>query len=112
MIIKNIQQLKNELKGENSQVLLLFYNNWNGSCVLTQRVLEEIIHQHNYPVRLIMVDVDLLPEIMQSYGIHKIPSILFFRNGKVIYQLSGLHSKTDIENKIEEFIDNQNIFNH
>ncbi len=112
MIINNIYQFNDELKAKDNQVFALFYNNWNASCILTHKILEEIIHQRNYPVRLLLVDVELLPEIMKSYGIHKIPSILFFRDGKVIDQLSGLHSKADIENKISELIDNENISNH
>ena len=112
MIINTYRQFKNEISIQGRQVITLFYNNWNGSCNLAKGILEELLNQHNYPVRLLLVDVDILPEIMKTYGIHKIPSILFFKDGKVIDQVTGLHSKADIENKISELIDNENISNN
>ncbi len=112
MKINNYRQFKNEIGAQGGQIITLFYNNWNGSCNLTKGILEELLNKQNYSFRLLLIDVDRLPDIMHFYGIHKIPSILFFRDGEVMFQLTGLHSKADIENKITEFIDNKNITDH
>jgi thioredoxin 1 len=37
-----------------------------------------------------------------QYGIMSIPTLMFFKNGKVVEQLVGAMSKTELKKKIEE----------
>ena len=51
------------------------------------------------------LNVDENPSIASDYGIRSIPSLLFFKDGKVQNQIMGAVSKSDIEKALNEIID-------
>ena len=51
------------------------------------------------------LNVDDHPTIASNYGIRSIPSLLFFKDGKVQNQIMGAVSKSDIEQALNDIID-------
>ena len=48
------------------------------------------------------VDVDNNSKVATQFGVMSIPTIIFFKKGKVMNQLVGAVSKLDLKRKIEE----------
>ena len=93
----NFEQVKNSDK----KVLLDFYAEWCGPCRMVGPLLEELAAEHPEYV-IAKVNVDDEPDLAQEYGVSSIPTLMFFRGGKVVRRVVGLRSKAEIEQIIEE----------
>lgn len=79
--------------------LVDFYAEWCGPCKMLMSVLEEI----NEEINIIKIDVDTHNDLATSYRIMSVPTLLLFKDGNIVKQVSGFHSKDELLNIINEF---------
>jgi len=88
---------------ESSQLTLVdFWAAWCGPCKMIAPHIDELAKEYAGRVKIGKVDVDTNPRAATEYGVMSIPTIIFFKNGKVFNQIVGAASKLDIKRKIEE----------
>ena len=83
----------------NDLVLVDFYANWCGPCKMLSPVLEEISSLRDN-VKVVKVDVDKHNELARKYGIMSIPTLMYFKNGKLEKTSLGYVTKDEIEENI------------
>ena len=76
--MKKYNELTNEL------TLVDFYANWCGPCKMLTPILEQFSDKTKDEVEVYKLDVDECPEICGQYNITSIPTLLFFKNGKLV----------------------------
>ncbi len=81
-------------------VLVDFWAVWCGPCRLIEPVVEELAHQYADKMKVFKVDVDQDPHLAAQYGIMSIPTLLLFKNGRVVEQIVGAMPKGAIEQRI------------
>lgn len=82
-------------------VLVDFFATWCGPCRMLGPVLEEIANDRSN-IDIVKVDVDECSEVARSYGIMSVPTLILFKNGKLISQKTGFMPKEQITTWIEE----------
>jgi thioredoxin 1 len=82
-------------------VLVDFWAEWCGPCKLIAPLLEEIAREKAGSVKVAKVDVDQNQSLSFKYNIRAIPSLLFFKNGQLRDQVTGMTSKKDLLSRIE-----------
>lgn len=88
------------VNGEEGLILVNFSAEWCGPCKLMNPILNDISVQEN--VKIFRVDVDLNPKTINKLGIENIPSVMFFKAGKKVYESLGLKTREEIREKLQE----------
>jgi len=90
-----------EVLQSSDPVLVDFSATWCGPCKLLTPVVEELSNEME-GVKIGKVDIDTDSSIAQRYSIMSVPTLLFFKDGKVMDQMVGVQSKGTIQSKLEE----------
>ncbi len=91
------------IRSTSEYILVDFYAPWCGPCKMLSPVLEEISKEF-VDIKFIKVNVDENPHLSQNYGISGVPSIIMFKQGKVIAQNVGALNKEGLRNFIKSNI--------
>lgn len=83
-------------------VVVDFWATWCGPCKMIAPAVEELAKEYAGKAKIGKVNIDENPRVTNHYGIMSIPTIAFFKNGKVMDQAVGAISKGDLKKKIEE----------
>jgi len=83
-------------------VVLDFWAEWCQPCKMLAPTMEEIAGEYEDKVKIGKLNVDDNPNTATKYGIRGIPTLLFFKGGKVVQQVTGVKSKAEIKEIIDE----------
>lgn len=78
---------------------------WCGPCQHIAPILEELAALYGGGVKITKLNVDENPLTANKYSIRSIPTLLFFKNGRLINSLVGLRSREEIERQILNIIE-------
>jgi thioredoxin 1 len=90
-----------EVTRSDKPVLVDFWAEWCGPCKLIAPLLEEIAREKADAIKVAKVNVDENQSLSSKYNIRAIPSLLFFKNGQLRDQVTGMASKKDLLSRIE-----------
>ena len=78
-------------------VLVDFWAPWCAPCRAIAPIIEEIAEEYGDRLAFAKLNVDGSPSIPSKYGIHSIPTLLLFKDGKPIQQVIGLTGKKELK---------------
>ena len=81
-------------------VIVDFWAEWCGPCKMISPLLDEIAKENATSVKIAKVNVDLNQSLSFKYNIRAIPALLFFKNGQLRDQVTGMTSKKDLLGRI------------
>ena len=77
-------------------VLVDFWAYWCGPCMAQTPILNEIIMEHPNLMKICKVNIDEEFQLVSDYQVFSIPTLLFFRNGKLLKKLVGVQTNETI----------------
>jgi len=85
-------------------VLVDFWAPWCGPCRMLTPVVEELAKEYTGKIRVGKINTDEHPNAASRFKISAIPTLLFFKDGKAVEQLVGVHSKAEIKKTLDSMI--------
>ncbi len=85
-------------------VLVDFWAVWCGPCRAIAPHVDAISQEYAGRAKVVKVNVDEEPELALRYGIQSIPTLLFFKDGKVQDMIVGVVPKQTIVQKLEALL--------
>lgn len=93
-----------ELIESGKPVVIDFWAEWCGPCRQIAPSVEELAAQYEGQVIVGKYNVDDDSELSSEFGIRNIPTLLFFKDGKLVDKHVGSTSKSDLETKIKALL--------
>ncbi len=87
-------------------VLIDFWAVWCGPCKMIAPVIEEIAGEYSGKIKVGKLDIDNNQQVSVKYGIRSIPTLLIFKDGKIVDQIVGAVPKAAIVQKLTAHINN------
>jgi thioredoxin len=85
-------------------VLIDFWAVWCGPCKMIAPTVAELATEYEGKVKVGKLDIDNNQEVAVKYGIRSIPTILIFKEGKIVDQIVGAVPKANIVAKLNEHL--------
>ena len=84
------------LINENRPVVVDFHALWCSPCKMQSPILKEIATDLGDKIKVIKIDVDQNSEIASRYNVQSVPTLIIFKNGKLVWRQTGIVSKNQL----------------
>ena len=99
----NDKDFDEKVLNDKNIVLCDFWAEWCGPCKQISPILEELSDElKDKGITIVKVNIDENPETPAKYGIMSIPTLLLFKEGKVVSTQIGVQPKSELKAWIED----------
>ncbi|MFA5485216.1 MAG: thioredoxin [Candidatus Pacearchaeota archaeon] len=104
MVVKNLTSENFETQISNGITVIDFWAPWCGPCQMMAPVFEELSNEFENKISFAKVNVDENKDLSIQYNIRGIPTLLIFKEGKLIDQITGFSDKSRLREKFNYLI--------
>lgn len=100
----NDSSFEHEVLQSSQFTIVDFWAPWCGPCKMIGPVLDDIASRFEGQLKVTKLNVDESSETSQRFGIISIPTLIFFRDGKIVDRITGAVSRSQLETRINRLL--------
>lgn len=89
-----------EMIHSDKPVVVDFFATWCGPCKTMAPILKQVKDKVGENASIIKIDIDKNQPTATQYAIQSVPTIIIFKNGKVLWRQSGVVPAIELEKQI------------
>lgn len=93
----------NDIIKSDKPVLIDFFATWCGPCKMMGPILQDVSRKVGDKARVLKIDVDRNAQVAAKYQIQSVPTIMLFKNGKMLWRQSGVVQAKELVKVIEQY---------
>lgn len=93
-----------EVLNSTTPVLVDFGADWCPPCKMIDPIVDQITEEYAGKLRVVKLNTDTNPDMIQRYGIMGLPTLILFKNGEAVERVTGFKPKNQIVAKIASHI--------
>ena len=91
-----------EIEKHEGLAVVDFWATWCGPCRMIAPILEQLAVEYQGKVKVTKLDVDSNIKTATRFNVRSIPTILFFKDGKLVDQVVGAVPKAQLDAKFKQ----------
>jgi len=95
------ENFENDVLNSSKLTLVDFWAEWCGPCKQIGPILEEIAEEKKDMLKIVKLNIDENPQTPQKYGVRGIPTLILFKDGKLVNSKVGSMPKSLLSEWIE-----------
>jgi thioredoxin 1 len=93
-----------EIEGHGGLAMVDFWAVWCGPCQIIAPSVEQLAGEYAGRLKVAKLDVDANPQTTMRFNVRSIPSVLFFKGGKVVDTVVGAVPKSQLTQRVERHL--------
>jgi thioredoxin 1 len=103
-IIGSMANFETEVIKSQVPVLVDFWATWCGPCRMVAPAVKQMSEKYEGKLSVVKVDVDQNSDLASRFGVASIPTLLLFKNGKVVGEKVGALSVAALDAFVGEYL--------
>ena len=93
---------ESEVEKHSGLAVVDFWATWCAPCRLIAPILDQLASEYSGKAKVTKLDVDTNIRTASRFNVRSIPTILFFKDGKLVDQVIGAVPKSHLETKFKQ----------
>lgn len=85
-------------------VIVDFWAEWCAPCRAIAPIVKDLAARYGDRVKVVKMNIDENPSTPGAYGVRAIPTVLAFKNGVVVEQITGARPRSAFEGMVEKLL--------
>lgn len=97
-------RFETEVLQSDTPVLIDFWAEWCAPCRAIAPIVKDLASRYEGQVKVVKMNIDENPGTPGRYGVRAIPTVLAFKGGTVVDQITGARPRSAFETMVEKLV--------